>query len=185
MDERFLWARGEVGVAVWCQIGTLVVRSISFLFAFSVRPSPLGERVRLAGCVLGSFRRGSCGAFSSSLEGFRWCVFRQVNLFLRSLSELLSFPNHFDQLRVLRRRDVCEEISCLSCQLRLGFSVAARVEAAGVLDDLGLPWLLLALGCRLLFLSYWCRCDGVWWFLGASSPNKARPSLFRIPWSQV
>ncbi|KAL0791254.1 hypothetical protein Bca101_007500 [Brassica carinata] len=105
------------------------------------------QKVRLAGCVLGSFRRGNCGPSSSScLAGLRWCVFGPVNLFLGSLSELLSFPNQFDQRRVLRRRSLCEEVSCRSCQLRLSFSVAARVEAAGVLDDLGLPRLLLAFG---------------------------------------
>ncbi|CAF1995676.1 unnamed protein product [Brassica oleracea] len=113
----------------------------------------MGENVRLAGCVLGSFRRGSCGASSSCLAGLRWCVFGPVNFFLGSLSELLSFPNQFDQRRVLRRRGVCEEIGCQSCQLQLGFSVAARVEAVGVLDDLGIPRLFLASGCRLLFLS--------------------------------
>ncbi|KAF3544439.1 hypothetical protein DY000_02009885 [Brassica cretica] len=130
--------------------------------------------------------RGNCGPSSSScLAGLRWCVFGPVNLFLGSLSELLSFPNQFDQRRVLRRRSLCEEVSCRSCQLRLSFSVAARVEAAGVLDDLGLPRLLVAFGCRLLFLSSWCRCDGVWWLIGASSPNKARPFLFRVPWSRV
>ncbi|KAF3525395.1 hypothetical protein F2Q69_00050264 [Brassica cretica] len=139
VDERFLWARGVVGVAVWCQIGTWVARSISFLSASSVRPFPMGEKVCLAGCVLGSFRRESCGASSSCLAGLWWCVYGPVNLFLGSLSELLSFPNQFDQWRVLCRRGVCEEISCQSCQLRLGFSVAARVEASGVLDDLGLP----------------------------------------------
>ncbi|CAF1711358.1 unnamed protein product [Brassica oleracea var. botrytis] len=130
--------------------------------------------------------RGNCGPSSSScLAGLRWCIFGPVNLFLGSLSELLSFPNQFDQRRVLHRRSLCEEVSCRSCQLRLSFSVAARVEAAGVLDDLGLPRLLLAFGCRLLFLSSWCRCDGVWWLIGASSPNKARPFLFRVPWSRV
>ena len=133
MVEWFLWVRGVVGVAVWCQIGTLVARSISFLllslFTLLRRVKELvwldaswvplggGAAVLLPLVLLVS---GGVSLRRSALSRKRLCV--------------VFVPSREDQRRVLRRWGVCEDISCWSCHLRRSSSVAMRAEIAGFLD---------------------------------------------------
>ena len=68
--------------------------------------------------------------FFRCLVGPRWRSFLGRSTILTWASMvLLSFPSRLDLLRVLRCRGVCEEASSRSCQPRLAFSMAARVES--------------------------------------------------------
>ncbi|KAG5391156.1 hypothetical protein IGI04_032697, partial [Brassica rapa subsp. trilocularis] len=146
--EWFLWVRGVVGVAVWCQIGTLVARSISFLL---LSLFTLLRRVKELVWLNASWV--SLGGGAAVLLPLVLLVSGGVSLRRSALSRkrlcVVFVPSREDQRRVLRRWGVCEDISCWSCQLRRSFSVAMRAEIAGY--------------------------DGVWRHKDASSPNKARP----------
>ena len=125
--------------------------------------------------------RWSCGASSPCLSGLQRRSFWAGQLSPRSFSELPSFPSWFGLRRVLRRRGVCGENGCWSCQPQLGSSVATRAESTRFWGWSRAVSRTFTLGWRLLSLFLRCRFGGSVAALGAPSPNKARYSPGRCP----
>lgn len=99
--------------------------------ALSACSSRLGEWISLAEGVMDPLDGGAAVLLPLVSVVSSNVLFGPVNLPLRGFLELLSFPSQNGLRRVLRRRGVCEEMSCWSCQPWLISLVAARAEIAG------------------------------------------------------